>query len=182
MEEVNFKSGPFGNFPWGSSGYVLNALCELGVPMNVVKSLIINGKHCLIKDQKVYARYAFFPGVDEPLFRFNGYDYNHQKFDVQPDGTRIPRFHLQLSNNDSPGLIFSEKTFPKEHMKDLHKFLTKTLVEIRLKEKADEVRIKSGSFFQSGYHDPDIDYIFIEFWNFIGAQGFVDYVNENFRF
>jgi hypothetical protein len=67
-------------------------------------------------------------------------------------------------------------------MKDLHKFLTKTLVEIRLKEKADEVSIKSGSFFQSGYHDPDIDYIFIEFWNFIGAQGFVDYVNENFRF
>lgn len=177
MVKHDYNFGPFGNYERSSTGHVLNALSHLGIPMHVVESVQFAEDREMKLHGKLFGKYKYFEGIEQPLFLFFGTNYNQQKMVIQQDKSLRPAFHLCLSNHDTPGLIFSGR----EATVELHEFMTGLLSANHIDDPRYHLRQTAGAFFQGGHQRPDGEYIYIEFWQPKGAQAFVDYVNENYK-
>ena len=177
MVKHDYNFGPFGNYERSSTGHVLNALSHLGIPMHVVESVQFDEDREMKLNGKLFGKYKYFEGIEQPLFLFFGFNYNQQKMVIQQDKSLRPAFHLCLSNHDTPGLIFSGR----EATPELHDFLNNILAQNNIFNDCYKLHQKAGAFFQGGHQRRDDEYIYIEFWRADGAQAFVDYVNENYK-
>ena len=177
MVKHDYNFGPFGNYERPSTGHVLNALSHLGVPMHIAESVQFDKDGGMKLNGKPFCKYKYFDGIDQPLFLFFGFNYSQQKMVVQQDSSLHPAFQLSLSSHDTAGLIFDGQ----EATPELHEFLTSIMSCCDSRDHRYNLRQACGAFFQGGHDRPDGGYFYIEFWNSIGAQAFVDYVNENYK-
>ena len=168
-------SGPFGIYKKCSTGHVLNALCAMGVPVNTVENIRFGGQEQLLLNNEVFANYKYFPGIEQPLFRFQNKVFDQQRFIKLDNGFLKPDFHLSLSPQGTAGLIISGPLATPE----LHEFLcgmfTNRMPDIRY-----ELHQTAGAFFQRGRPTQMDERFYIEFWRPSGAEAFLDYINTNF--
>ncbi len=181
MSEVILKniSGPFGHYPWGSTGALLNSAIAEGIPMTTVENFIINGDRTVSMGGRVVGRYRWFQGIDKPLFQWFVEElapFNKQLFEVNPDtGEKKPLFKLSLNCHDMPAFeIHGDDAVP-----ELHRFLNGMLTNW-MDDPRYKIHQAAGAFFQGGSHDPNGHWFMIEFWKSEGAQAFVDYMNEHY--
>lgn len=184
-------SGPFGSYDWGTAGAILNSLCKhYNIPLPTVERLRID-KGELTENDKLFANYKWIEGIERPLFRFSDYvTYGRQNRFVEGK----PKFHLELYVHNNPGFVVSEFRDKKLFTPELWQFVDRMMSanishmsehpsEYEKKEhEMYQLRQAAGAFFQGGASGPDQKFIYIEFWKPEGAQAFVDYINENFRY
>ena len=164
-------SGPFGSYTRECAGYILNALCALGVPINIVGDIRIGDPRGLLLHSEIFADYKYFPGIEQPLFRFHNKAFGQQRFIRLEDNSIKPNFHLSLGKNGVASLNIDEHSVTSE----LHAFLCGMFTN-RVKDPRYDLHHKAGAFFKG---DPG-ETLTIEFWKPSGAEAFVDYVNDHF--
>jgi hypothetical protein len=177
MQNVITNSGPFGRYERGSAGHVLNALAAHGVPIHIAEEAGFSNGSTLMYCGKEFCKYKYFDGIDQPLFRFENQTYEQQRFVVDPEKrVRKPAFRLGLSVQDTPGLTINGPDASVE----LHEFIRCQCLTNYMDAPGYKLSQESGAFFQGGAHDPEGQWIFIEFWKPKGAQVFVDFINNNY--
>lgn len=184
MSKLIEINGPFGNYAWGTSGAVLNAAVrQENLPLSKVEDLQIGeyraGEYgTLTYRGNVVARYKWIDGITYPIFSWVGEEfnlYNQHSFVLQKDDTFKPKFRLSLCCHGTPAFqISGEQATP-----ELHQFLHGMLTNWT-KDPCYEIHQNAGAFFQGGSHDPDGQFIMIEFWKPAGAEAFMKYLNENY--
>jgi hypothetical protein len=171
------NNGPFGTCERGTTGHVLNAMCECGVPLHIVEEVGFSNGSTLMYKGKEFCKYKYFDGIDQPLFRFETQSYNEQWMVADPETrTTRPKFRLGLSVQDTPGLTINGSDASVE----LHEFIRCQCLTNYMDAPGYNLSQESGAFFQGGAHDPEGQWIFIEFWKPKGAQAFVDFINNNY--
>ena len=187
MTHDNF-SGPFGSYPHGSLGAVLNAACEFErVPLTKVERLQLGAAPSEFGQRlgtlwdrgKVVANYAWFDDIRQPLFRWTDPDYrefNDHRMVVAPGGAKRVEFRPTLCVHETPALeVFGEIATP-----ELYDFLLGMFTNL-MTDPRYRIQKDAGAFFQGGHGRPDDGWFLIEFWRHAGAKPFIDYVNENYR-
>lgn len=183
MSDTTVKniSGPFGHYPWGSVGAVLNsAVNDEHVSLTNVENFRIADR-TIEMSGKTVGRFRWFDGLDRPLFMWMGELANHRQQDtvVNIDNGKdlSPAFRLSLSCHDMPAFeINGELATPQ-----LHEFLMGMLTNW-MDDPRYKIHKDAQAFFQGGYDRPDDKWFLIEFWNPKGAQAFIDYMNEHYKF
>lgn len=171
------NNGPFGVYERGSAGHVMNAMYESGVPIRIIEEINFSNGSELMLYGKVFGRYKYFDGIDQPLFYFQDEIYNRQRMVVDPEArTAKPEFRLGLSVQGTPGLTISGP----EASVELHEFIRHNCLTNYMDAPGYKLSHESGAFFQGGSNDPHGEWIFIEFWKPKGAQAFVNYINNNY--
>ncbi len=167
-----------------SIGHVLEALRALGIPETIAGTVTVGGGE-IKYHAEVFATYKYFDDIEQPLFNFKHPVYNQQKCVVN-DGkplTMRPSFRLTLSHHQTPGLIITGLLATQ----NLRQFIRGVMTNLST-DPCYEISQNAGAFFQGGYEnanvdaDPQVGYIYIEFWKPSGAQKFVDYINDNFKY
>lgn len=173
------ETGPFGHYEKGTSGHVLNALCDYGVPLTVVENIQFNkGELFFIgATREHYGRYKYFDGIDRPLFSFQNQALMAQPIVLQHDGTKKAKFRLNLSVHGTPGFIISGKDATPQ----LHAFIRYPVLTNMMTHECYKLHQAAGAFFQGGSNDPNGEFIYLEFWKPEGAQAVVDYINEHYK-
>lgn len=171
------NTGSFGTYERGTSGHVLNALCECGVPLHIAEEVNFSNGSTLMYMGEEFCKYKYFDGIDQPLFRFQSEAYGRQAMMTNPEeGTLKAHFYLCLSVQDTPGLVIRGP----DASVTLHEFIRYTCLTNDTRQPGYKLTQDSGAYFQGGSERPEGEFIFIEFWKPKGAQAFVDFVNENF--
>lgn len=180
-------SGPFGRYEHGSTGALLNACCEIErVPLQLVESFQIGNGKIFYRNAEV-AAFRWMDEITNPLISWRSPDfrtYSRQvmMLDKEPidDKEQIvlrPKFRLTLSCHDMACFEISGRDAVPELFDFLKGMLTNLTTDPRYKIHTD-----AGAFFQGGYADPNGKWFLIEFWKPAGAQAFIDYLNENYKF
>jgi hypothetical protein len=169
----------YSRYPRKTVGHILACLLEWGIPLNTVETLSVRGEEnsCVVitSQREVFARFKYFDELKQPLFQFREDSYNQQHYVLSGDGKLKPRFRLQLSPHDTPGLVFSGNIATPH----LHCFIQRTLTQYTTDPWYD-VHKAAAAFFQGGSHDQNGNYIYIEFWSPGGAQAYVDKLNAEY--
>lgn len=100
-------SGPFGNYDFGTTGYVLNSLCKYGLPVNTVENICVgSGKLTTIRD-KPYGSYRLFSVERVILFWFEDTRWLNliTTFDPNREGLLSPIVPMFRANVDKTGQI-----------------------------------------------------------------------------
>ena len=176
MENIE---GPFGSYPHGTHGAVLNAAVRIeNIPLNRVEHFTL-GEHNTIKvGDKLVGRYKWFEDITQPLFIWLDSEYRayaQHRF-VSDNGVLIPKFRLTLCVQGSPAFEIDGPNATPE----LHEFLMGMLTNWTL-DPCYDIHQEAGAFFQGGAHAPDGQFFMIEFWKPKGIQAFMDYLNNNYR-
>lgn len=175
--QASTNNGPFGQYERGTTGHVLNALCELGVPVVIAEAVGFSNGSVLMYGGEEFCTYQYFNGIDQPLFRFKDKAYKRQHMVVDRENVIArPQFRLGLSVQDTPGLTISGP----EATPELHNFIKTECLTNWMDKPGYKVNKEAGAYFQGGSENPKGQYIFIEFWKPKGAQAFVDFVNKNY--
>lgn len=168
-------------YPRQSLGHVLDELRSLGITETIAGSVTVGDGKIYYTDE-VFARYKYFDGIEQPLFRFSNSVYGQHRHIVNEQNELKSNFHLSLSNRDTPGLIVTGF----DATQSLREYISKVMFTSIDCWLAYKLRADSEAIFQIGSdtpapgHDPFMGYIFIEFQRPEGAQAFVDFINENF--
>lgn len=186
MSELIEINGPFGSYVWGTFGAVLNsAIRNENIPLSKAEDLILlkydqreGGTIAYRKESNIVARFKWVEGISYPIFSWMGEEfslYNQHSFVMQKDDTLKPKFRLSFCCHGTPAFqISGEQATP-----ELHQFLHRMLTNWT-KDPCYEIHQNAGAFFQGGSHDPDGQFIMIEFWKPAGAEAFMKYLNENY--
>lgn len=164
----NHASGPFGNYDRHCPGHVLNNLCHLGIPLQIVSSLTVS-KDSINYSGKRFAVYKYFEGIDQPLFHF---DDHHYQTMLNHDGNYV----LSLGVHGNPSLVLTGGYHAdKVAWETINRGLTNYMLDPFYKLKNE-----SGAFFQGGsqWIDNTEGFLYVEFWKPSGAQAWVDAFNE----
>lgn len=168
--------GPFGSYPFGTVGAVLNAAVRAErVPLSIVERLRVDGK-CLLEGTKIVALYDWFDGLRNPVFRWTPEWRQYSKHSCIVDAGKL-KFQARpcLTVHGYPGLQFQDDQATPE----VHAFLCGMLTN-NMRDPCYEISRNACSFFQSGYQDKNSRFFMIEFHRVSGVQVFVDYFNANF--
>lgn len=174
-------SGPFGKYPWGSLGGLLNEAHAVGVPITIAEDLRLQNEGELHYREECCGYYKWYVGIDYPLYLWVGekfQSYNQQIVVVYPEKKVMkPKFRLTLCTHRTPAFEISGDLATPE----LHEFL-KAMLTNWMDDPRYKLNQNAGAFFQGGSHDPNGKWFLIEFWKPEGAQAFVDYINEHFEY
>lgn len=157
----------FDNVVRGTKEHVKSALHACGVEVEDNKDLTITINKVL-KGKELLADYAYFHGIDQPLFRFKGEQFSN----LQDKETK--HYKLVFGPHSNPSLILEGE----EHAclvawQTVHRCLTNYM-----NDPFYDLSRAAGAFFQGGSSNPDHKYIYVEFWKFDGAQAWLDGFNE----
>lgn len=188
-------TGPFGSYEPNTMGGMLNLLHGQGVPLTTVENLNFDfTKKEITYDGLPFAMFKSFDGIEKPLFFFQNQNFGRQQAAWDEDGKLVPKFHLSLYHHGHSSLVITKQRDCQLFNKELYEFITKMMVanishvtedsSDYMKELNEMYLVKnaSGAFFQGGSGGMDKEYIYIEFWKPAGAQAFVDYINNNFKY
>lgn len=158
----------------GSIGHVLHHLREWGIIETIAGSVMV-GDGAITYGGEEFAKYKYFDGIEQPLFRFQNEVYMRQHYVRQTDDSFRPDFKLTLSDNDRVCLaIKGLAATPK-----LHDFVHYEVMTTFVLKPGYTLTKNSGAVFQSGINNKYGEFT-IEFLKPIGAQAFVKYINESF--
>ncbi len=159
----------------GSLGHILRALTEWGVAASIVNNIIMESTDTLLSKGKVFAKYAYFEGIEQPLFHFMEKEYRQQSYRVEADNTVKPIFKMYLSHK---GQAIFEIRGNMANEELYHRLKEMTCQEEGSPEY--DVLRSSGAFFDTGFDDPRGQHFLIEFWETKDAQKFIDHLNNTY--
>lgn len=157
-------------------GHILHHLRERGIPERIAGSVTV-GAGVINLDQRNFAVYKYFNGIEQPLFRFQDRVYGQHQHVVE-DGKLKSNFHLSLSVHGTAGLVVTGWDASNE----LRMFLLRMLTN-NMTDECYSIHKNACAFFQGGSsvtEDSEHGFIYIEFWKPEKAQVFIDYLNKNF--
>lgn len=184
--EEGVVSGPFGKYPHGSTGAVLNTLCTVyDVPLTRVENLQIGfsgnyGIGTLVYQNETVGHFKWFKGINHACIRFMHSDWNgygkQSRWVVNEKGLLTPKFKLTLGVHYLPTFEI-EGEYATE---DLYAFINYPMFSNYMDEPCYRLTKDSGAFFQGGSHDPKGGWFIIEFWRPEGAQAWLEYLNTHY--
>jgi hypothetical protein len=189
---ADHKHGPFGHYERKSTGHVLNALCRIGVPLHIVEMVMFAGPDVsgvlnpemknvpkpmyparLKYGNETFGHYAYFDGLDEPVFNFEKLNIPSIVAEVAEGGAK--KYLLR------PSLSFTSVLVLQSRDKEVVDMMTGVLDEIyREREDAEsyKTRVKAlvvwnGQLLRSS--DPEL---VLEIWRPDQAKDFLSYLQK----
>jgi hypothetical protein len=155
--------------------HVCNELLSCGVSIRISEKLLVlpvvkwpSDKGTILKDDKIFAEFTYFEGIEQPLFRFR----DLRICNIQDKETG--KYKLILGPHSQPALILQGKDHATMvAWQTVHRCLTNYT-----KDPFYELSRNAGAFFQGGGSNPEQEYIYVEFWKYKGAQAWLDAFND----
>ena len=173
---IEMKMTPTGQYPRNSVGHILQTLRDQGIPETVAGSVIVSQDTIMYGNQP-FASFKYFPGIEQPLFRFQNEAYMRQRFIVGDDNVVKPLFRLTLSVHGTPAFEINGIDATPE----LHDLIRWQMLTNDTRQEGYKLSQDAAAFFQGGSEDREGQRIYIEFWKPAGAQAWVDKLNEIYR-
>jgi hypothetical protein len=166
MTKPESKS-PFDSTVRATDDHIRNALFECGIPAEEVKELVIT-RTKILKEGCVFADYAYFSEIEQPLFRFQV-----PRFCNLQD-KETGKYKLVLGPHSNPALILQGT----DHATLIAWQTVNRCLTNYIKDPFYELSRNAGAFFQGGGSNPEQEYIYVEFWKYKGAQAWLDAFND----
>ena len=164
-------------------GHVIQALRNLGFTEIVTGQVQIGDGEVTLGD-RLFARYRYFDGIEQPLFRFThdavaGSHPGPMRHTWVRDENNVlrPRFRLGLSVHDTPSL----EVYGVDATAELHRYIGRVMLTQWSDRETYRLSQAAGAFFQGGSEDENGECIYIEFWKPAGAEAWVDYLNSTYE-
>ena len=135
------------------------------------------------EDRKYRGRLRYFKGIENPLFCFDDKSLMQQKFEIDKDGRKRPKFRLNLTVSNEMGLTI----YGSDATIDLYRFITEAIGSspdaIRKYRLGSWPNIRLGEE-NNFWHSTNDRFINLEFNSNEGyaAKDFINYINKNYCF
>lgn len=162
------------SYPRASAEHLLEALRKLGFNEVIVGTVTFDGGGKISRWGEPFATYKYFDGMEDPLFDFEVSTLNDQRFLINLPVVKA-QFHLSLGSNGQPRFFIRGQ----RSTKILRTFLYDEM--FNPKAPGFSHTRNSGAVFVDGT-ETDANIIELVFLKPKGAQGFIEYVNEQCAF
>jgi hypothetical protein len=163
---------------------VIEQISLRGFPEKLIPQLVFTKTQFKIGED-IHGNYKFFDCLDNPVIYFKDTRYNKQQVTERLSDyitpyyhEKIPRFHLSLNRNNKPCLEVKGDLATAS----LYTFL-KNITDIdKISDELFDLNVDADAYFDIGSDNPEGKHFSIEFRIAYGAQRFIDYVNNHFRY
>lgn len=171
------NGGPFGRYTRYNAGHVMNALSAYGIPLHLVERVQFSRDDRLTLDGKHFATYAYFEGIEQPIFGFSDCTY----LDAGDNGQQADfRLNLFAHQKQHPCLLIAKEQVSDEFRAYLTDKIFHSTYALR-DDTAFELAHSCGAKFKWGFRRHIREFVCIEFWYPEHAQAFVQYLNTQWR-